>query len=563
LTTFERQQRLIEILRQQSGIRVPELARLLGVSQGTIRNDLRSLQQAGRLKRVRGGAVADGQHPQSPAFTARARVSEEAKRRIARWAAELVEDGDTLLFDASTTVYYLADFLKDRRNLTVVTNGIEIARSLAQDSSNNVILLGGIMRADGTSVSGTLSHKLLEDLYIKTAFLSCTGITLEAGLMELHLDEAQLKRKMIQAAKSVVALIDSSKFGKIDLTTFATPDQVSHIFTDSDLDLQWIQQLQKYPTALTVCSDTTITAYQPHGQEARHYRIGFANLTEEGPFYVDVRRGLERAAHEAGNIDLIIADNQLNGERAVEIADRFVQQDLDLVIEYQIDAQAGNRVMDRYRQADIPVIAIDIPMVGATFFGVNNYRAGQLAGVALGEWINGFWAGQVDRVLVLIEPRAGTLPAARIQGQLEGLQSIVGDLPPDRLITLDCGNTAEGAEKQMLAALKNLPDAHRLAVISFNDDAAIGALNAACRSHRQSDVVIVGQGADRRVREALRDPQSRIIGSTAYWPERYGEMIIPLALKILRGEPVPPAVYMEHAFIRAEKSSEVLNTSEV
>ena len=377
MTTFERQQRLLDIIRKQPGIRVPEIARTLDVSEGTIRNDLRALSKSGQLTRVRGGAIVDEQRLSSPAFTARARVSEEAKRRIAHWAAELVEDGDTLLFDASTTVYYLAEFLKDRRNLTVVTNGIEIARSLAQNSSNNVILLGGLMRADGTSVSGTLSHKLLEDLYIKTAFLSCTGITLEAGLMEVDLDEAQLKRKMIQAAKSVVALIDSSKFGRIDLTPFAALDQITHLFTDSDLEAPWIQELQKFPAALTVCSDSTVTTYQPRGQETRHYRIGFANLTEEGPMSIDVRRGVERAAHEAGNIDLIIADNQLSGEVALTVAERFLAQDLDLVIEYQIDEQAGNRIIERFRQADIPVIAIDIPMVGATFFGVNNYRAGQ------------------------------------------------------------------------------------------------------------------------------------------------------------------------------------------
>jgi ribose transport system substrate-binding protein len=561
LTTFERQQRLIEILRRQPGIRVPELARLLEVSEGTIRNDLRSLSQAGRLKRVRGGAIPDGQHPQSPAFTARARVSEEAKRRIARWAAELVEDGDTLLFDASTTVYYLADFLKDRRNLTVVTNGIEIARSLAQNPSNNVILLGGIMRADGTSVSGTLSHKLLEDLYIKTAFLSCTGITLDAGLMEVHLDEAQLKRKMIQVAKSVVALIDSSKFGKIDLTTFATPDQISHIFTDSDLDPLWIQQLQQYPAALTVCSDTTITAYQPHGPETRHYRIGFANLTEDGPFYVDVRRGLERAAHDAGNIDLIIADNQLNGDRAVEIADRFVEQDLDLIIEYQIDAHAGNRIMDRYRRANIPVIAVDIPMNGATFFGVDNYRAGHMAGAALGEWIQREWSSQLDRLIVLEEPRAGALPGSRVQGMLEGVQSIIGEIAADKRLTLNSGNTSEVSEAQLTEALKQLPGLHRLAVLCFNDDAAMGALAAARQLHRENDVLIVGQGADRRVREELKNPQTRIIGSTAYWPEQYGEQIIPLALKILRGEPVPPAVYLEHTFIAAETAATIAHPS--
>jgi len=99
------------------------------------------------------------------------------------------------------------------------------------------------------------------------------------------------------------------------------------------------------------------------------------------------------------------------------------------VIEYQIDEKAGNRIMDRFRQAGIPVIAVDIPMNGATFFGVDNYRAGHLAGVAQGEWIAAHWHGQVDRVIALVEPRAGTLPAARIQGQLDGLQSVVGEVP--------------------------------------------------------------------------------------------------------------------------------------
>jgi ribose transport system substrate-binding protein len=553
LTTFERQQRLLDIIRKQPGIRVPEIARTLDVSEGTIRNDLRALSKTGKLTRVRGGAIVDGQRLSSPAFTARARVSEEAKRRIARWAAELVDDGDTLLFDASTTVYYLAEFLKDRHNLTVVTNGIEIARSLAQNPSNNVILLGGLMRADGTSVSGTLSHKLLEDLYIKTAFLSCTGITLEAGLMEVDLDEAQLKRKMIQVAGSVVALIDSSKFGRIDLTPFARLDQITHLFTDSALDAAWVQQVRQSPVALTVCSDSTITAYQPHAQETRHYRIGFANLTEDSPFCVDVRRGLERAAHEAGNIDLIIADNQLDADRAIAIADQFVEQSLDLVIEYQIDAHAGNRIMERYRQADLPVIAVDVPLIGATFFGVDNYRSGYMAGTALGEWIQREWGGQLDRLIVLEEPRAGALPGSRIQGQIEGLQAIIGEVPDEKRLRLNSGNASEMSETQMLDALQRLPNCQRLAVICFNDDSTMGAWAAVRQAQREGDVVIVGQGADRRVREELKQAGTRLIGATAYFPEQYGEKLIPLALRILRGEPVPPAVYLEHTFVRAEK----------
>ncbi|HSD84466.1 MAG TPA: substrate-binding domain-containing protein, partial [Anaerolineae bacterium] len=201
-----------------------------------------------------------------------------------------------------------------------------------------------------------------------------------------------------------------------------------------------------------------------------------------------------------------------------------------------------------------PDIAVDMPMVGATFFGVDNSRAGYMAGAALGEWRQRAWGGQLDRLIVLEEPRAGALPGSRIQGMLEGVHAIIGEVPADQRVTLNGGNTCEMSEAQMTEALKCLPHLHRLAVISFNDDSAMGALAAARQLQRENDVIIVGQGADRRVREELKKADARIVGSTAYQPEQYGEKIIPLALKILRGEPVPPAVYLEHTFIRAAES---------
>jgi len=552
LTTFERRQRLLTLLQERPGIRVSEQAKLLGVSEGTIRNDLKALAESGRLTRVRGGAVLSDDHKaHSPAFVARARTNEAIKRHIARWAADLVEDNDSILLDASTSVYYMAHFLKDCHRLTVITNGIEVARELAQNPSNTVIVLGGVLRPDGTSITEVLSEQVLQDLHIKTAFVSCSGFLPDTGLTEVDIHEAQLKNKMIASANSVVALIDSSKFGKVDLTPFARTEQVSHIFTDSSLDPYWIEQLRQMRVALTVCDEDTVSAFTPSGQETRHYRIGFANLTEQEPLPVDVRRGLERAAREAGNIDLVLADNQLSGEVALQVAERFAAQNLDLVIEYQIDERMGSRVMNYFQRASIPVIAVDIPMVGATFFGVDNYRAGYMAGVPLGNWLKAHWDGCFDRLIILEEPRAGALPAARIQGMLDGLQSVIGPVPSEKRLTLNSGNASEISEREMTAALKRLPDEHRLAVISFNDDAAIGALMAARQLRREADVAIVGQGADRRVREELRQPGSRIVGSTAYEPVRYGEKLIPLALKILRGEPVPPAVYIEHVFIPA------------
>jgi ribose transport system substrate-binding protein len=190
-------------------------------------------------------------------------------------------------------------------------------------------------------------------------------------------------------------------------------------------------------------------------------------------------------------------------------------------------------------------------MVGATFFGVDNYRAGQMAGEALGNWIEKAWDGRIDNLLVLEEPRAGSLPEARIQGQLDGLQKTLGEIPPDRICYLDCGNTSAISETAVANLLQTLPDSRHMAIICFNDEAAFGALQAVRKADRESDVVIVGQGADRLVHSELRSSRSRLIGSTAYMPERYGERLMELALKILRGDSVPPAVYIDHVFIDA------------
>jgi ribose transport system substrate-binding protein len=541
---------LLHLLQERPGIKVPELAQLLDVSQGTIRNDLRAMEEAGRLTRVRGGAVVRQERPLiSSAFATRTQVNSQAKKRIARWAADMVEDGDSVLLDSSSTVFHLAPFLLDRSNLTIITNGIEVAFALAENPSHTIILIGGVLRPDRALTVGYLGEKLLQNLHIKTAFVSCTGFSIETGLTQVDIQEAQLKSRMIESAERVVALIDSTKFGKVDLTPFATVDQVSHILTDSDLAARHIDKLRQTCAPLTVCGENTTSTFTPCSQELPHYKIGFANLGENMSFAVDVRRGLEQAAQHVSNVDLILADNQLSGEVALRVADGLIAEGVDLAIEYQIDEKVGGLLMDKFNRANIPVIAVDIPLVGATYFGVDHYRAGHMAGVALGQWLAEHWHGSFDRLIILDEQRPGAIPATRIQGQLDGLQGIVGQVPAPKIIYLDSGNTTEISQANMLNALEQLPDKHRLAIISFNDDAAYGAISAARQLGREHDVAIVGQGADRIVRKEIRQPESRIIGSTAYWPEKYGEKLIDVASRILGGEPVPPAVYNEHVFI--------------
>lgn len=256
MTTFERRKRFMVLLRDQPGIRVPEVAELLGVSEGTIRNDLNALAGSGQVTRVRGGGVLiDERQSRSPIFSTRVMTHRNAKQAIAHQAATLVQDNDSMILDSSTSSYYLACSLKERRDLTVITNGIESARELAKNSSNTVILLGGVLRVDGTAISVPLSEQILTEYHIKTAFLSCSGFTLEGGTTEVDIYEAQIKRKIIASSGSMVALIDSSKFGRADLTSFACLDQITCLFTDINLSPVWVKKLKQAGVPFTLCSE--------------------------------------------------------------------------------------------------------------------------------------------------------------------------------------------------------------------------------------------------------------------------------------------------------------------
>lgn len=260
MNTFSRRQALLDLLRKQSGLRVPELARVLKVSEGTVRNDLDALESQGRLTRVHGGAILNKNDQfLNNSFRLRSQVNLAAKLAIAREAAVLVQDGDSVMLDASSTAYFFAQALSERSKLRVVTNGFEAARELAQNSSNNVFLIGGVVNNDSSSVTGLLSERIIEELCVQKAFLSCSGFSLERGMTEVHFSEAQLKRKAIESSQQVIALIDSSKLGKEDLTPFARPNQIAHLITDSRLTSEWATKLKDAGVDFTICEEEAVS----------------------------------------------------------------------------------------------------------------------------------------------------------------------------------------------------------------------------------------------------------------------------------------------------------------
>jgi ribose transport system substrate-binding protein len=287
------------------------------------------------------------------------------------------------------------------------------------------------------------------------------------------------------------------------------------------------------------------------------YKIGFANLTEDVAFTQLVREGLEAEAKALGKVELVLADNKLDGATALSNTENFITQGVNGIIHFQTDAAFGNVIMAKARAAGIPVIAIDIPMPGATFFGADNYYAGQLAGEALAKWVNENWEGKADAMLMLELPQSGPIPAARMQGMLEAYQgAVTTPIADDQVYHLDSKNTQEEAFKVVSDTLPNIPEDAKIVAVSINDGTGIGTIAAAEAAGRGDNIMVVGQNADPSGQEEMVKDNSRYLGATGYFPENYGTKLLPAMIDVLECRPVAPSIYVDHVFISKDNVCE-------
>ena len=282
----------------------------------------------------------------------------------------------------------------------------------------------------------------------------------------------------------------------------------------------------------------------------KRYRIGYAAQGSGGSFAKEVRAGLERAA-EAAHVELIVVDNRYQPKVALRNADHLIRENLDLALEFQTDEAIAPEVAGRYLEAGIPLIAIDIPHPGATYFGANNYQAGLLAGRYLGRWARSQWNGRIDEVLLLELARAGTLVHGRMSGVLAGVKETVPDsLDTCRIATLDGDGQFKVSFERVRKHLRE-SQAKYVLVGAANDQSALGAARAFQEAGRGT-CAIVGQNAEPDARAELREAHTPLVASIGYFPERYGEGLIRLAVEILARKAVPPAVFVRHQIVTRE-----------
>jgi ribose transport system substrate-binding protein len=280
------------------------------------------------------------------------------------------------------------------------------------------------------------------------------------------------------------------------------------------------------------------------------YRLGYAAQGTDYQFVKEVSLSLQRAAANEG-IELISVDNRYNPKIAERNADILVREKVDLVIEYQTDENVAPIVAAKYRAAGIPLIAVEIPHPGATYFGANNYEAGLIGGRYLGRWAKRTWESQVDEIAMLTLDRAGSLPRMRLTGMLVGLKETLPQIENCPVNYLD-GDGVLGASFQVMRKHLKVSKSKRILIGAMTDPSALGALRAFQEAGRSEYCAIMGQNASPEGRAELREPGTRLIGSVGYFPEKYGAEIVKVALDLLRRMPVPPAVFTKHQLITPE-----------
>jgi len=227
----ERHSAILKAVARTGTSTVTGLAAELSVSGETIRRDIRALSEDGLLVKVHGGATMPGPLKE-PGFRQRLGDNPAAKKAIARAAARQVRDGDTLMMDTGSTTAYAARALLDHRDLLVVTNSADIARTLATRKGNRVYMAGGELRADDGAALGPAAASFVEQFRVRVAILSIGAIDTEDGLMDYYLSEAEFSRVVMGRAEQVIVVADHSKFGRRGLVRVCDLERIHTLITD-------------------------------------------------------------------------------------------------------------------------------------------------------------------------------------------------------------------------------------------------------------------------------------------------------------------------------------------
>jgi DeoR family transcriptional regulator of aga operon len=243
--TIERRAKILEMLERDGQVQVLTLSKMFDVSPVTIRNDLAQLEQKNMLIRTRGGAIRPHRVGIDFKLNEKAKKHFKEKQAIGRKAAELIREGDTIILDSGTTTMEIAKNLCDFKELTVITNALNIAQQLADCKNIRVIVPGGILRKNALSLVGPMAESAIRNYYCDKFFLGVDGIDASYGVSTPNAEEAYLNRIMIELARETFVVTDSSKFKKRSFAFIAPMKKIHFVITDKNIPEDELETLTK------------------------------------------------------------------------------------------------------------------------------------------------------------------------------------------------------------------------------------------------------------------------------------------------------------------------------
>ena len=241
----ERQRIIEEIVRRDGAVTIRELAERVQASEVTVRRDLRSLEDAGLVRRQHGGAMAIAEQSAEPTYADKRRAAGREKAAIARTAAGFVRDGDAIVIGAGTTTMALAGELLERSELTVMTNSLLVAQVFADSPRVEVLLTGGMLRGSILAMVGESAERALAGLRVDITFLSGNGLSAENGLSTPHPLVASIDRAMAAAARQVVVVADHTKFRRDSVVQTVATEQMAHLVTDDQAPAEQVAAMRE------------------------------------------------------------------------------------------------------------------------------------------------------------------------------------------------------------------------------------------------------------------------------------------------------------------------------
>jgi DeoR family transcriptional regulator, aga operon transcriptional repressor len=243
--TRQRRQQILQLLVQHGTVQVADLVERFDVSSVTIRADLSQIESQGLATRTHGGATLLRTPPLEQDIHAKDTLNLPLKEAIGAHAARLVKPGDNIIIDSGSTTMTLARHLRGHRDVTVMTNGLNVAWELANAPGVNLLLTGGQLRKESLSFQGSQAEASLMSYSFDTLFLGVDGLDLQFGLTTHNEGEASLNHRMVERARKIVVLTDASKFGLVGLHRIARLDQIHAVITDEGISNEYRDGLQR------------------------------------------------------------------------------------------------------------------------------------------------------------------------------------------------------------------------------------------------------------------------------------------------------------------------------